>query len=132
MSVTKTAMRQGGRDRRKQIHIAVLDGNRRGIAGATVQVYLGKRRIAELVLGDRPGSIVVNDGGRPISLFATYSGESQAVTLEPNIRLHAFVFKTVYRDAFVLASAEARCPNGKTGIPCVECTIGGIRVRVCV
>jgi len=132
MSATKERVMRDDKQRGREIRIAVVDVKGQNLPGAKIQVYLEKSPIAELVLGQRPGSIHLNDLDSPITLMATHEGEVQTVTLGADVRVQAFVFKTVYRENFAVDPAQARCPDGTTGIPCVECAIGGTRVRVCV
>jgi len=65
-----------------------------------------------------------------IHVFADFVGDAQQVALPPGEDIYTFHFDKT--NLFMSDSVpEARCPDGTTGQPCVNCDIGGTTVRIC-
>ena len=112
------------------LEVRIVDRLGKPIDGATLTfradgISIGATRNSSAVVSiDVPGSI------QKIEIVAELLHQVQQVTLDAGMRSHTFVFNRM-RSAAGVGPPEARCPNGSSGRPCVDCSIGGSIVRIC-
>lgn len=124
-----------GSDRTRLITITAVDAEGVPAAGAEIVIFVSDSYAGVFTLdADRSSaSLELTDSSASIRLVAEFGGHTLSADIGPNGRTHQFRFPVALRSLTrAIAPAEARCPDGMTGRPCVECAVGGTHVRICV
>jgi hypothetical protein len=119
----------------RRITIAIQDADGVPLAGALVRITVDGQSLGILQTGADPAgvsslSLQGEDLWATVSLHATYGSQTQDATLPPGEDNHVFVFDAV---AMVRSKgpAVARCPDGTSNSPCVDCSSGTRQWRIC-
>jgi hypothetical protein len=132
---TRSRLRGRGSDAPvRLIKIAAQDAKGRHAYPVNIEILLDGIKAGSLTT-DRDHaspSIAINDLSASVQLYAWYGGHELFADLSTSLASYLFEFPIVAREDFAGPSAEARCPDGTTGVPCVTCTVNGTKVRICV
>ena len=82
--------------------------------------------------GRSGAGITVYDPNLSVELEARLEGHVLQKILGPRENDVIFRFPIAARRGFTATPAEAKCPDGTTGNPCVECDLGTTKIRICV
>jgi hypothetical protein len=113
----------------RQLKFAVIDRRNEPIEGARLEFFLDGEAIGSAVTGSHGASITVPIEIETIDVRATHGEATQTVTLAVVQLAHTFQFDRSIFKSF--APSGARCPDGSTGNPCVDCVIDGRPIRIC-
>lgn len=115
---------------RRQVRIAVRDKNGNFAAGASVDFYQQSLHLGGATVGDREVTISYPSSMGTIEVVAKLSDEAQSTKLESSQREQGFQFSGI-APSHVTGARTARCADGSSGQPCVNCTVGGKPIRIC-
>lgn len=120
---------------RRKIRIDVVDALSRPLLGASLHIFIERRRVA--TARDFPGKAHIclpPDDRRDVDVHLTLpdgSFHSSALVSFGTAR-HKFRVGAVFPPPGPTRLAEAECANGgKVGQPCVECEIDGDTIEIC-
>jgi hypothetical protein len=118
----------------RSIKIRFQDAGDAIVYPVSVQLRLDGRAAGSLVT-DRDHTsavLLVGDGGAHLQVAARFGSHELVAELAEDATSHTFVFPISRGNRQVAATAEARCPDGTTGVPCVVCRVGETYIRICV
>ena len=118
----------------RRINVQVRDATSTFIEGCDIQFFIADPPVTPLggVSKSRGhAALTVPDDSVVIGVSVTVDAATQTVLLPPGQNDYTFVFQQAPSYPS-LASPRARCPDGTSGQPCVDCKIGGITIRICV
>jgi hypothetical protein len=113
----------------RQFTLAIIDSAGFPLEGAKVEFSVEGTSYGSVTTGRRGASINVPWSVEEIEIEVSYGGETQSAMLFAGKMSHTISFTRSIIKAF--APAAAKCPNGDAGQPCVDCVIGGKRIRIC-
>lgn len=122
-------------ERERAISVSVVNSEGEAV-GATVHVIVKGIEVGSFTLDAEhtEASIEIDEEFGEVDLKARSGIQTLTARLPIDARSHVFSFSTVLtrtrRGGHIVA--EARCPDGTTGTPCVTCVVSGIPVRICV
>jgi hypothetical protein len=124
---TRSAIRRKGR----RATITVLNSRQQPARGAEVSFAIRGVSYGSVVVGGTGyASLYTPNERATIKVSVRYGGVQQEASLSPSTGSFEFKF-----DSAVLfrgpPSPIARCPDGTTGQPCVDCVINGESIRIC-
>ena len=112
------------------LEITVIDRANVPLEGVTVTFWVGRVLLGTVVTGTHGASIVLPNSITEIEAVAKYGDtEERKRILTKDDFSHAFVFER--QTHFAFAAPVAKCPNGDTGQPCVDCVVAGKSIRIC-
>ncbi|MGD0950766.1 MAG: hypothetical protein ABSA52_25575 [Candidatus Binatia bacterium] len=116
----------------RRVVIRVVDPAGDPIQGAAIWFSINGTRAGIVQTGHSgSASIHVPDSSVVVDVTARLSQFTpQTAQLPPGLDTYTFRFPHNPHLKF-FAPPLARCPDGSTGMPCVDCDIGGIIVRIC-
>ena len=114
----------------RHVTIEVVDADGRLIQGADIDFVVNATPVGGVRRSVGKASIVVPDPQAVVEARATVMLLTQTAQLPPGQDAHTFRFAqaSMFKS---FAPPEARCPDGSSGQPCVDCQIGGSIVRIC-
>jgi hypothetical protein len=117
--------------RRRQIRIRVFDADRRPAEGADLAFFIDNVPYGSVTIGNTgQATFEQRDTRTTVEVMASFGGSEQRAQLTPKV--NSFNFNFDIRLAFRARRPPiARCPDGTTGQPCVECVIDGEKIRIC-
>jgi hypothetical protein len=125
------AMAMGAEPETHRVTITVVDHDKEPVVGASLTFEVENTLYGQATIGSRPVTIELSDDEVRLTVKAKYSGQKQEVSLSPDQRSYTFYFtRTVTPQTF--GPPVATCPDGTSGQPCVDCVIGGNKIRICV
>ena len=118
----------------RRINVQVRDSLSTLIEGCDIQFFIADPPVTPLGSVSKSrghAALTVPDDSVVIGVSVTVEAATQTIHLPPGQNDYTFIFPQApsYRS---LTSARARCPDGTSGQPCVDCKIGGITIRICV
>lgn len=120
------------------VSVRAVDAGGRSIEGANVEFYVdgehaggvyGSSGTASLDVAPNAGvevSVTLAVGSRKLQqrkMFPKSGDDAELLLRFPSYRPPNFL---------PVRAPEARCPDGTSGQPCVECSVAGTTVRICV
>jgi hypothetical protein len=120
-------------ERTRTIRVSAVD-SAGGPVGAVVNVSVFGVKLGSLQLSEdgAEGLIELPDQFHTVQLNARLQDQILSTLVEHGETAHQFIFSGLHLRTIVAPLAQARCPDGTTGTPCVICTVSGIKVRLCV
>jgi hypothetical protein len=123
------------RERIRTINVSAINNEGDPVA-ATVIVTVRGIQVGSFTLNSEHtnASIDIAEEFGEVDLIARSGRQTLTAHLPVAERSHSFIFSialTRMRTA-VAVVAQARCADGRTGIPCVNCVVSGIPIRICV
>jgi len=118
----------------RHIIVQVKDVHNQPIAASDIDFFLvDPQRTLLGSISDSGGraTLRVSDESVIIGVHVTVDAYIQSVDLPPGQNTHTFIFPHVALFKSI-GAPRARCPDGSSGQPCVDCKIGGVTVRICV
>jgi len=112
----------------RQVSINVYDTYGNLFQGAQIDFLVDATLAGSVHSSDGRASIEVPDDVS-VEVRATCGHVTQAFNLQSDETMHDFHMPTV--SLGTAAPPEARCADGTTGQPCVDCRVGNITVRIC-
>ncbi len=119
----------------RRITIVVQDREGVPLSGAAVRIAADGQSLGILQTGGDavgPSSLTLQgeDVAATVELQASYGGQTQNASLPPGVNDQVFIFDAV---AMVRSKgpAVARCPDGTSNSPCVDCINGTRQWRIC-
>lgn len=118
---------------KRVIYISAINKDRKRLP-VVIRAFINRMEIGSLRLSveTNQGSIEFPADIGKIQLFASYDDHHQALMIDDNEDTYQFVFPGSVRYESASLQAEAKCPDGKTGNPCVTCNVDGIPYRLCI
>ncbi len=118
---------------RRTVYIEALDGNG-APAGAEIGIFIDGMPAGVLDLGtgaQHPATLELDDLLAEITLVARFLGQTETIVMYPGDRQATFQFHGSVQYG-VARKAEAFCPDGSHGSPCVTCrAANGKTWRMC-
>jgi hypothetical protein len=125
-------MASGEAERIRVIKIGAVDTQGLSVDGYAVEIFIADRPVGAFVGGrDHRATVEVNESVGTITLVGSYGDQRIILPVPRGTNEQRFVFARA-KGVAAPARAEARCPDGSTGTPCVICQVGPLRVRICV
>lgn len=115
----------------REVRIRVLNADHKPAEGAEVFFSIDDEPCGSVTIGrNGQASLRTQNQDAIIDVLARYGKNEQRASLQRGMDKHDFDFD------FVIHIREhvppvARCPDGTTGQPCVECDIDGETIRIC-
>jgi hypothetical protein len=115
----------------RQVRITVLDANSKPAQGARLEFAVKGIPHGSVLVGEKAqAGFQTPDANASINVFAEYGEKKQDAYLPPGKDSFEFRFDTtvVFKS---FRPPIARCPDGTTGQPCVDCEIDGQIITIC-
>jgi hypothetical protein len=117
--------------RSRDIKVKLIDSKGNPAAGADVEFFINDAEAGGAIVGPSATAQFHTDRSSVIiAIVARFGGRTLKVVLPPGQDDHAFEFD-VTAQSLTRKPPIARCPDGTSGQPCVDCVIGGETVRIC-
>jgi hypothetical protein len=113
----------------RQVSFAVLDTSNEPLAGATLEFFVDGVAYGAATTGGQGATISVPLYTGEIEVVARYGESRRTVKVGVDQHSYAFTFQRLLFKFF--EPSGARCPDGTTGQPCVDCVIDGKPIRIC-
>jgi hypothetical protein len=110
--------------------VEVVDPMGVPLDGTNIHFEINGSKVGSVFSSQGNASIEIADQDVVITIFVDHDFETQVASVPASIGSHRFVFDNASR-ALTKGPPSARCPDGTTGQPCVNCSIGGSAVRIC-
>ena len=125
-----TASMQKSTVQRRVVTLVALDGQGGPAAGAELRFSSVSDDFGNVILGNSPARIELENVETTLQVEATFWGEVLAAILPPGLNRHIFHFRTVSKQLHI-GPGTAQCPDGTQGQPCVDCIVNGSVIRIC-
>lgn len=99
------------------------------LRGATIDFRADGANAGSIENANSSVSIEI-DANADLEIDATFMRQVQKLKIDRQASEQVVVFQRL-RAAFSLGKPEAKCPDGKSGSPCVDCMVGASKVRIC-
>lgn len=122
--------------RDRDLFVSVLDSSGKPAAGAEVLLFLDDLHVGSIRIGASSPSASFRFGATDSEarLVARFGPHALTALVPHQTTDWVFNFPELPELAIgqLQQTAEAKCPDGTTGVPCVLCVVGKQRVRVCI
>lgn len=100
------------------------------LPGADVAFFVDGQPIGEVRGCAGAASVHLPDPHATLHTIVTHSQGTLTASISPEVDTYVFNFSFA-RGSLALIIPEARCPDGTSGQPCVDCVIDGKIIRIC-
>jgi hypothetical protein len=120
------------RNRGRDIKIEILNGKGKPAQGAEVEFFIDDANFGGAIVGTRAiAQFHTDQASVTVKIVVKYGRQTSEAVLPPTQDGHVFKFKGVLPLSLLRKPPTARCPDGSSGQPCVDCVIGGETIRIC-
>lgn len=120
---------QGTGSPTRTLKLLIRDQHGAPLKGANIIFRVAGDEVGAVKRADSEVSIRL-DAGLDVEVGAVFMRQLQTLTIDATTTLQLIVFQQS-RVPLSLGSPVARCANGKTGSPCVDCPAGASTVQIC-
>jgi hypothetical protein len=113
----------------RQVRFAVIDQRHEPIEGVRLEFSFDGKAMGSVVTGPRGATLTVPRQIETIDVRATHGEKTLTATIATTELAYTFQFERSLFKSY--EPSGARCPDGSTGNPCVDCVIDGRPIRIC-